>query len=165
MMISKQNLTNSEIRVSGTITFAGQLVLNLTLGTNGFVSGEQFQLFSAATYSGAFISIFPPTPAPGFIWDTSKLPSQGILRVLGTQLPQLGPPRLTGHAVQIAGNGGMSSLPGDTYYVLTTTNVVLPISQWNRVSTGQLDANNNFLFTDPRPASALGSVYYRVQLR
>ena len=165
MTISKQPRTNSQIRVFGNLALAGLLVIDVELGTNGFVSGEQFQLFSAGSYSGAFSQILPNTPAPGFVWDATQLNNSGVLRVVATQLPQLGPPRLNGNTLQFSGNGGMVSAPGDTYYILSSTNVALPIPQWNRVSTGQLDANRNFLFTDPNPMPGVGSVYYRLQLR
>jgi alpha-galactosidase len=165
MTVGKQPLTNSQIRVAGNLTLGGVLVITAYLGTSGFVSGDQFQLFSAGSFSGGFAQIIPPVPAPGFVWDTTNLTNHGVLRVVATQLPQLGAPRITANTVQLAGNGGMSSGPGDTWYILSSTNVALPMSQWSRLSTGQFDANNNFLFTDPNPMTGGRILYYRLQLR
>ena len=36
---------------------------------------------------------------------------------------------------------------GRTYYVLTSTNVILPLSQWLPVTTNILSASGNFIIT------------------
>jgi hypothetical protein len=146
--ICKPPLTNSQIRISGPIVFRGTLLINETLGTNSFVSGDEFQLFTAASYSGAFNQIIPPVPAVGFLWDTSDLASRGILRVAATKGPQLGPVVLAGNSLILSGSGGSAGAPGKTYYVLGSTNPALPPGQWMRLATGQFNANNSFMFTD-----------------
>jgi hypothetical protein len=58
-------------------------------------------------------------------------------------------PRITSF-VMSGGNlvlGGANGVIGGTYYVLTSTNVALPISIWTRVATNNFDTNGNFSFT------------------
>jgi alpha-galactosidase len=163
--IRKQPLTNSQIRVTGPIVFGGTLLINEVLGTNSFVSGDEFQLFNVASCSGAFKQIIPPVPAVGFLWDTSDLSSRGILRVVATQVPQLGPLVLAGDNFILSGSGGLAGGPGKTYYVLGSTNPALPAGQWLRLATGQFDANNNFVFVDPSSMRiAPRAFFYRVQV-
>lgn len=42
---------------------------------------------------------------------------------------------------------GTNGLPGGIFYVLESTNVALPRSQWTRLTTNQYDVNGNFTFT------------------
>jgi hypothetical protein len=51
---------------------------------------------------------------------------------------------LSGANLALNGTNGQS---GATYYVLTTTNLALPLSQWTRVATNVLSASGNFSIT------------------
>ena len=44
---------------------------------------------------------------------------------------------------------GSNGLPNGNYYVLTSTNVAVPLNQWIPVLTNPFDANGNFIFTNP----------------
>ena len=48
---------------------------------NPFVAGDTFTIFSCSNISGAFDSIVPAIPAPGLVWDTTLLLSDGIISV------------------------------------------------------------------------------------
>ena len=52
--------------------------------------------------------------------------------------------RLSGANLVLNGINGQS---GATYYVLTSTNLVLPLSQWTPVATNTLGASGNFTIT------------------
>ncbi|MGA3181056.1 MAG: leucine-rich repeat protein [Verrucomicrobiota bacterium] len=68
--------------------------------------------------------------------DISVVPAQ-----LGPRIATLG---LSGANLALNGINGQS---GGTYYVLTSTNVALPLSQWTPVATNVLGAGANFIIT------------------
>ena len=51
--------------------------------------------------------------------------------------------RVNGANVVITGTNGQA---GDAYYLLESTNVALPLSQWKVVATNVLGANGNYTF-------------------
>ena len=77
-------------------------------------------------------------------------PTTGILTVLsigpGTFTNKTGITSfsLNGANIVITGTNGQA---GDAYYLLQSTNVALPLSQWKVVATNVLSANGNFTFT------------------
>ena len=101
-------------------------------------------MFDAATYQNAFAAIDPAVPAAGLAWDTSSLSVNGTLKVIGTG-PHFNSPFLSGADLVLSGTGGT---PGHDYYVLASTNVALPISNWTSLATNQFDINGNFNFTN-----------------
>ena len=50
-----------------------------------------------------------------------------------------------GSGFQLAGDSGVS---GANFYLLTSTNLALPISNWTRLLTNQFDVGGNFNFTN-----------------
>lgn len=58
---------------------------------------------------------------------------------------------------------GSNGTPNGTYYVLASTNLLLPASQWTPVFTNQFDDNGNFNFTN---GNCLGMpcVFYILQV-
>jgi PKD repeat protein len=61
---------------------------------------------------------------------------------------------------------GLNGFSGGTYYVLMSTNVTLPLSQWTRVATNVPGANGNFTITVNKPVtSGAAQRYYVVQLQ
>ncbi len=74
---------NGEVNVDGLATFAGTLDLDLE---NGFqpIVGDQFQLFTFGSDTGAFATLNLPGP---YTWDTSKLYTQGIVSVTAVPEP------------------------------------------------------------------------------
>lgn len=67
----------------------------------------------------------------------------GCMAALG-QGPTIVATSLSGPNLVLSGSNGQS---GGTYYVLTSTNVPLPFSQWARVATNVLGASGNFTLT------------------
>src|ERR1022692_1237371 len=67
----------------------------------------------------------------------------GCVAALGQQ-PTIVTTSLSGTSLVLNGTNGES---GGTYYVLTSTNVLLPLSQWARVATNVLGAGGNFTLT------------------
>ena len=147
LMVVNSGGSSSEL-VATNITYGGTLTLN-NVGP-AYAAGNSFTLFSAVNYSGAFASIFPATPGAGLAWNTNALNTNGVLSVIST-----GPGiftnktgitsfSLNGANVVITATNGQA---GDAYYLLESTNVAKPISQWVPVATNVLGANGNYSFT------------------
>jgi rhamnogalacturonan endolyase len=74
--------------------------------------------------------------------STNSSPVSAI--VTATAPPQIGSPRIVSGAFVMSGGGGT---PGGLYYVLTSTNVSLPLAQWTPLFTNNFDASGNFTNT------------------
>jgi hypothetical protein len=60
--------------------------------------------------------------------------------------------------------GGTNGFPSSAFYVLTSTNLMLPLNQWLPVSTNPFDVNGGFNFTNPMNPDAL-QIFYLLQLQ
>lgn len=58
---------------------------------------------------------------------------------------------------------GDSGPPGGTYYVLSSTNLMMPLAQWTREATNQFDGNGNCSFTNPMDSGS-SAKFYLLQL-
>jgi hypothetical protein len=138
-------LTNDAARASGTITYGGTLVLSLLDGTLNVTNS--FKLFSAGGYSGVFTTINPATPGAGLVWNTNTLAVDGTLRIASFPPP---PPYITA-VTMIGGNlifTGTNGSAGMNYYVLSSTNLGLPLNLWPHLATNAFDLTGNFSFTN-----------------
>lgn len=122
---------SDRISVGGTLRFGGSLVVvNTGFSTAPFPAfGNQFKLFSASRFTGSFTNLSLPYLSEGLVWDTSRLMSDGIIRVAATP-PQLSTVTLTNGApaVRFQGWGGLN------YRLETTSDLVSPVS-WSAVGT------------------------------
>jgi len=129
----------------GTLTFGGTLQLNLT--GEALALGDQIHLFSFGNASGAFASIVPAVPAPGWVWDTSSLLVDGSLKVATpSSRSDISSISVVGSDVVLGGTGGP---PSTEFRVLSSTNIALPFINWEPVATNSFDANGNFNFSLP----------------
>jgi len=120
------------------VTYGGTLQLTNLFGT--LANGNSFNLFSANNYSGAFNNLVPSTPGPGLRWDTNELNVDGVLRVF----PAVTPPPVIGSGVISGGNfiiNASSGIAYDPVYLLTSTNLASPITDWTCWSTNYFDTN------------------------
>ncbi len=92
--------------------------------TNGPFTGIYYYRVRAANPGGNSAYSNPATPPPRTIATTS---------IIGTHLI-------------LTGTGGAGDYP---YYLLTTTNLLLPIPQWARLATNHFDPAGNFTLTNP----------------
>ncbi len=137
--------TNDVLRAE-VINFGG--VLNLVSIGGSLASGDSFKLFAAGTYNGAFASVVPPTPGPGQTWDLTQLAINGTLGVVGEQPPpepEIEGVTLANGNLVLSGTGGPVNR---NYYVLSSTNVALPLINWARLATNQFGASGSFSFTN-----------------
>jgi autotransporter-associated beta strand protein len=143
LQVQHAPLTNDAVQIGGVMTAGGTLIVTNTGGT-ALAAGDSFQLFSAGSYSGSFASVTLPALAPELGWNTSSLNSVGLLSVISI-VPQFNSVSVRGDNLVLQGTGG---LPSGSYYVLGSTNLTLPLTNWTRLATNSYDANGNFNFTN-----------------
>jgi len=123
-------------------------------------SGDSFKLFNATNCTGGFTNITPAIPGLNLAWSTNGL-ATGTLSVIASPTPQ---PRV---GVSLAGGNlvfrGSNGVPGWNYYVLASSNVTMPLSNWTRLATHVFDGSGNFSFTNGVPTNA-SRQFYLLQL-
>jgi autotransporter-associated beta strand protein len=139
MEISKTSQTNDQLRVAGTLTFGGTLVVTNLSGT--IAAGDSFKLFQAGSINGSFSSNSLPVLDPGLAWNTANL-TNGILSVVqttptnlvwsvsGTNLNFSWPAGYTGWRLQVQTNSltaGLGTNWVDVFGSSQTNNVALPV--------------------------------------
>jgi autotransporter-associated beta strand protein len=143
--------SNDMAQVAGTVNYGGTLMVTNLAGT--YAAGDNFKLFNAAAYSGAFSNIVPVIPDVNLAWNTNGL-SSGVLSVVAAPTP---PPAFsgvtaTGGNYVFSGSNGVMNWP---YYVLASTNANLPLTSWTILSTNAFDSSGNFIFSNtPDPNAA-----------
>jgi glucose/arabinose dehydrogenase len=58
---------------------------------------------------------------------------------------------------------GTNGPPGGNYYVLTSTNLLAPGTNWSRIATNSFDSNGNFNFTNS--FNLVSNLFYRLQVQ
>jgi fibronectin-binding autotransporter adhesin len=137
--------SNDVLNVRGTLTYGGTLTVT-NLGP--LTAGDNFRLFNATGYTGNFTATNLPATAT---WNWN--PSTGTLTVLTvvsggpgifTNTPGITAFSLNGANIVITGTNGQS---GDAYYLLQSTNLTQPFSQWTTVGTNVPGSNGLFTAT------------------
>ncbi len=127
-----------QVVVSGDLTLGG--LLNITSG-GGFAPGT-YKLF---TYGGTLTmgNLTIASAPPGFAYRIStNTPGEVDLVVFH---PQFNGAKLGSNGFVMNGTGGLTN---GTYYVLSSTNISMPLNLWTPIATNQFDANGNFNFTN-----------------
>ncbi len=120
----------------------------LTVSSNNLVlaSGQNYQLFSAPTYSGAFLMVNLPTLTSKLTW-TNNLVSNGSLSIKSVASTlRFNALSYSSSSMIFSGSGGS---PNNSYWLLTTTNLALPVASWTVAATGSFDATGQFNFSYP----------------
>ena len=162
MDITKSPLTNDMVKVAGKLALGGALAVS-QLDGNALAAGDSFKLFDAGSYTGAFANVTLPLLPFGFAWDTNSLSTNGVIAVVSTTPPA--PPvissvSLSGNNFVFAGTGGVA---GTNFYVLASTNISLPLSNWTRLLTNQFDNSGNFNVTNALDTSSPQN-FYKLQV-
>jgi Concanavalin A-like lectin/glucanases superfamily/Putative Ig domain len=121
----------------------------LQVASNGSLSGTPL-----AADAGTNVFDVRVTDSTGFFDETAL-----NITVIPAP-PQIAGAVLSGSGFSFSGSNGA---PNATYYVLASTNVALPVSQWPVIGTNTFDAGGNFSFTNPplnRPQT-----FYLLQLQ
>jgi hypothetical protein len=143
MEVVKTNGTSDHLNCAGTITYGGVLNVNNLAGT--LAAGDSFKLFNAATYTGAFTSVTPALGA-GLAWDTTGLTNGTIKVIAASSGPTIGTITVSGGNVVISGGNNTGST--GSYHILTSTNLLLPLSSWTVLTNGNFDSSGNFSSTN-----------------
>jgi rhamnogalacturonan endolyase len=143
--VSNSPLTNSVARIFGALTNGGTLIVT-NIGAAPLTSGNSFKLFNAATYTGAFSKVILPSLSAGLGWNTNSLNSGGTLSVVVVNKPFIVSAAVSSDGFELAGTGGVANA---NYYLLGSTNLAAPLTNWTRLLTNQFDGNGNFNFTNP----------------
>ena len=141
--IQRSPLTNNSARITGTLTAGG--TLNVTnIGGTAFVLGDSFALFNAGSYAGGFANLVLPHLPSGLGWSASILNTSGVLTVV------VAPPVINSVASSPGALvfQGSSGVPGASFYLLGSTNLATPMTNWTRLLTNTFDSNGNFDFTN-----------------
>jgi autotransporter-associated beta strand protein len=141
--VSHDSQTNNVVTVTGTLTCGGSIIVSNV--DDPLQGGDAFQLFYAAGFAGNFTTIALPALTPGLYWNTSTINVDGTIRVAIETPPVIGNIGISGGNLVLTGSGGITN---GTYYVLTTTNMALPLTNWTRLLTNQFDASGNFNLTN-----------------
>jgi autotransporter-associated beta strand protein len=140
MELSRQPFTNDSVQVAGVLTFEGTLQVANT-GVELLKSGDNFKLFNAPAYNGSFNNLASSALEEGLAWNTSRLSVDGRLWVVSILPPAITNSSVSGGNLTFSGSGGT---PNWDYYVLTSTNLALPMAQWTRIATNQFDSGGAF---------------------
>jgi len=157
--LNKAAQTNDVVRGLSVVNYGGTLTVTNLAGT--LAIGDSFKIFYATNYSGTFTTLKLPLLGAGQAWNTSAL-TNGILSVvLGTVAPQFSQMFLSGTNWLMNGSGGAA---GYYYSVLTSTNLITPLTNWSLLSTGSFDGGGNFIFSNGlNPLSP--QKFYEIQIR
>ena len=104
-----------------------------------------------------------PPGYSGYLTNDTTINAIGLVI---TTAPNPQPPAITSVSVQSGTNlvfSGTNGLPNGAYYVLTSTNVALPLSSWTRSATSNFDSNGNFSFSSPINPS-VPNLFFAIQV-
>ena len=150
-------LTNDQVIVSGNLIYGGTLKVVLT-GSTALAVNDTFKLFTFASQpSGSFTFSLPA----GYTWDTTQLAADGTIKVTGVASARISSVSISGGNLTVSGTGGSAGAP---YYVLSSTNVVLPLALWLPVQTNSFASDGSFTSTLP-VLSTESKRFYILQLQ
>ena len=147
MDVNATPLTNDVLSAGGAITYGGTLTATNLSGT--LALSNSFTLFKASSYSGVFTATNLPALNPGLAWNWN--PATATLSVVqGSSFPPTVSPVIKGFTIAGANVtiSGTNAQAGAIYYLLTSTNLLLPLSQWTAISTNVAAGANNFSFIE-----------------
>jgi autotransporter-associated beta strand protein len=156
--VSHDFQTNNVVNVAGTFTWGGSLIVSNA--DDPLQGGDTFQLFTAASFAGNFSSLTLPALTAGLYWNTNLLKTAGTLIVAVETPPVIGSIGVANGKLVMSGTGGVTN---GTYFVLGSTNLAAPVTNWTRLMTNQFDAGGNLIFTNTMNSNVPQS-YYLLQL-
>jgi len=150
--------TSDRVIVDGDLVATGLLEVTNTAGYGPGV----YPLFTWNTNKNLTLGQLVLTAAPaGYNYSIStNTPGEVNLIVAPTTPPSIGSTVLSSGSLIVAGSGG---IPEGDYYVLSSTNLVLPVVSWDVLQTNQFDSSGNFVFTNMVDALTLKR-FFRLQV-
>ena len=126
--INAQTLTNDLVRGLSNVVYAGTLSVTNIAGT--LAGGQSYRLFTAMSFSGNFSSLSPASPGSNLSWSFS--PTNGTLNIVAAPPPRIDSLNATAGSFTLSGTGPT----GQSYRILATTNLALPLANWTTVGLG-----------------------------
>jgi uncharacterized repeat protein (TIGR03806 family) len=164
---------NWDARITTSTANAGlirAIPVNNLGSTNNFIIAPQSPTNSVlfTRLSARDLGSLPSIQMPPL--DSNLADAQDILVVSNwiASLPLQGIPDVpVFNSFQFAGTnlifGGTNGWPGQNYYVLTSTNLALPLGQWKSILTNPFDPAGNFNLTNPL-SPGVPALFYLLQL-
>jgi len=164
-------LTNSTLglRVDGNSAVTNVTAVNLAAGgvnqiqinsVANVTAPITFHLVSYATFDGSetnfALTALPAGYSGALINNSGNHTLDLVLALSAAVIPRITACALPGMNFVLSGTNG---LPQGNYYVLTSTNLALPLNQWLRLATNAFDDHGNFNFTFPAAAGAPQQFY------
>ena len=135
--------SNDVASVSGALTNGGTGKLTVMNLGPALAVGDKFKLFNKPLTNGAALTV----TGVGAVW-VNNLQVDGSISVSSTTLPQ---PVITTTTIFNGTNlvfNGTNGTVGATYYVLTSTNLILPLSSWTPIFTNTFITGGAFSVTN-----------------
>jgi autotransporter-associated beta strand protein len=135
------------------VVYGGTLVVSNLGVSNSLVLGSTFTLYNVTNSSGAFALENLPPLATGLAWSTTFGASGlGSITIVTNQQPSIAKLVFTPPNLIFTGSNGV---PGGQYVVLTSTNLIAPLSTWLPVLTNYFDNLGNYTFPYPMGTNAM----------
>lgn len=174
--VSSFALTNSTIHLNlnGASIVTNIVITNLMAGGLNTVDIDSavnvggvatFPLLSYTSFNGSVALNFAKGTLPaGFSASLLNNSAQNrvdlVIAPSADVTPRIGSFSLSGSILIFNGSNG---LPKGNYYVLTSTNLALPLDQWTPIATNPFDSSGNFTFSNAVNPGLLEQ-YYRLQI-
>jgi hypothetical protein len=160
MMIPIASLTNTWSDPNGdSVVFAGA-----SLSTNGAALGSDNNYIYYTNANDVadeiFYTVQDVRTNPPAIYRPGDTQRTGTGEIIILPSPAIAGISLHGSNLVFTGSGGAV---GGPYYLLSSTNLTLPLSQWQRIATNNFDVNGNFNFTNASGIT-MSEMYYLLQL-
>jgi hypothetical protein len=152
--------SNGMAIVTGSLANTGTGTVTVNNVGPALAVGDSFQLFSQPLSGGNTMTI--SGGGTGVTWN-NNLAVNGTISVASAQAakPVINQTQVINGNFIFSGSNGTS---GATYYVLSSTNLMLPLGQWTSVLTNTFPSNGQFSITNP---VVLGNpqVFYLLQVQ
>lgn len=149
-------------KISATnIVYGGTLTVSSNQLT--LAAGQSYQLFSAPTFSGAFLSVNLPALTTDLTWSNALAESGSILvKSVNSNppSPQFSTVTYSSSQMVMTGSGGT---PHGNFWLLTTTNLNVSTTNWTVAVTGTFDASGAFAVTNAI-SSAVPQQFFLLQM-
>jgi hypothetical protein len=137
--------SNDIISVTGGLTNTGTGVVTVTNLGPALAVGNKFTLFNGPLVNGGALTI----TGGGMNWSNNLALDGSIsavsIVVVQPSAPAIASASLSGGNLIISGTNGTSGLP---YYVLSSSNLALPLTNWTVVSTNVFGTGSSFSVTN-----------------
>lgn len=145
--------SNDMVNVSGALNNYGSGTLTINNVGPALAAGEKFTLFNQPLNGGNNLTIVSPS---GAVFN-NNLAVDGSVTVVSAPVgqPQITSLSLSGTQLIMNGFNGAS---GEQYYLLTSTNLALPLAQWTPIATNTF-GGNSFSVTNAVNAAAPQNFY------